>query len=418
MNQKAERREVYLDHAATTPTDPDLVQAMIPVLADVWGNPSSSYGRGRAARQVLEEARAEVAGVLGCKAGEIIFTSGGTEGDNLAIKGAVFAAMVRGMTGGHIITTAFEHHAVLHTCEFLQRFGFRTTYVGVGADGVVDPEDIRRAIQPDTVLISVMYANNEIGTVQPLAAIGDIARAHKIPFHTDAVQAPGYLPLRVNDLKVDMLSLAAHKFYGPKGVGIFYVRRGTRLSWQQQGGSQENDRRAGTENVPFISFAARALTKAEALRESDVPRIRDLRDSLLAGLRERLGTDSFTMNGTLDQAGRMPNNLNLSFAGVPSQDLILALDLQGIAASAGSACTTGAVEPSHVLSAIGCSDADAVSALRLTLGRHTTAADIAYVVDVLPPIVRRLRALYAPAGDTFSGIDGTGYDALLADISA
>lgn len=392
-----EKREVYLDHAATTPIDPTVVEAMLPAFNEFWGNPSSLYERGRAAHSVLENAREGVAGVLKCKPGEIVFNSGGSEGDNVALKGAALHAKFKGQ-GNHIITTTFEHHAILHAAEYLEHFGIETTLVPVGSDGLVNPADIERAIRPgQTSLISVMYANNEIGTVQPLAQISQLARQHNILFHTDAVQAPGNLPLEVGALGVDLLSLSSHKFYGPKGVGILYVRAGTekRLSFQQHGGSQEKKRRAGTENIPYIVATARALTLAEANRAEYVPRVRQLRDRLLEGIEERI--EGVRFNGTYAPEQRLANNINLCFEGIREEGLLQALDLQGIAASSGSACNTGAIEPSHVLQAIGVPTELAPGALRLTLGKNTSEADIDYVLARLPKIVSRMRALSAVA---------------------
>jgi cysteine desulfurase len=387
------KREVYLDHAATTPVDPGVVEAMLPAFNEFWGNPSSLYERGRQAHGVMESAREKVARVLNCKPAEIVFNSGGSEGDNHALKGIALYAKLHGR-GNHIITTEFEHHAVLHAAEYLEQFDIHTTFVGVNPDGLVDPEQIERAIRPgETSLISVMYANNEIGTVQPLAEIGKIAKKHGVLFHSDAVQAPGNLPLDVQALGVDMFCLSSHKFYGPKGVGIFYVRAGVEklMEHLQQGGSQEKKRRAGTENVPYIVGTAHALAMVEASRAEYVPRVRALRDKLLAGLQERI--PGVHLNGTYEPDKRLPNNINISFEGIQEQGLLQALDLQGIAASSGSACNTGAIEPSHVLKAIGVPDALAPGALRLTLGKGTTDADIEYVLEKLPTVVQRMRAL-------------------------
>jgi cysteine desulfurase len=387
-----EKREVYLDHAATTPVDPQVVEAMLPCFTEYWGNPSSLYERGRKANEVMTQAREQVAAVLKCSPQEIVFTSGGSEGDNLALKGAAFYAQQKGQ-GNHIITTEFEHHAILHAAEYLEQFGFETTLLPINSDGLVDPEDVERAIRPGkTVLISVMYANNEIGTVQPLAEIGKSARRHNILFHSDAVQAPGNLSLDVNELGVDLLSLASHKFYGPKGVGIFYVRKGTQLLYQQQGGSQERKRRAGTENVPYIVGTAKALTLAEENRTANVARITALRDRLLAGLQERI--PGVRVNGTMEHDKRLCHNINVSFEGITGEGILQALDLEGIAASSGSACNSGAVEPSHVLKAIGAPDELALGTVRFTLGKNTTDADIDYVLERVPEVVNRMRVLF------------------------
>jgi cysteine desulfurase len=387
------KREVYLDHAATTPVDPAVVEAMLPIFTEDWGNASALYKKGRTANQRMTEAREEIARVLGCTPGEIIFTSGGSESDNLALKGAAFQAQKKG-TGNHIITSAFEHHAVLHVAQFLEQNGFEVTYLPVSREGLVEPAKVEKAIIPGkTVLISVMYANNEIGTIQPIAEIGKIARANGVLFHTDAVQAAGQLSLKVKELGVDLLSLSSHKFYGPKGVGVLYVRQGVTLAWQQQGGSQERKRRAGTENVPNIVGTAKALTLAEAARETYNAYMLKLRDKLLEGIRQHI--PDFVVNGTLDPALRLPNNLNLSFKGIESEGLLQALDLQGIAASNGSACNVGSIEPSHVITAIGGAEELAGGTIRFTLGKHTTEEEIDYVLEKLPVVVSRMRALGA-----------------------
>ncbi|MDP9372008.1 MAG: cysteine desulfurase [Chloroflexota bacterium] len=382
---------IYLDHAATTPVDPAVIAAMLPYWRAGWGNPSSLYGAGRAARAAVDEARAAVAAVLRCAPNEIIFTSGGTEGDNLALKGVVEAAAAGGR-GTHLITTAIEHHAVLHAAEYLERHhGTAVTCLPVDAEGFVDPAAVEAAIRPDTCLISVMYANNEIGTIQPLARIGAVARAHGIPFHTDAVQAAGSLPLDVGALGVDLLTLAAHKFYGPKGAGVLYVRAGTPLLYQQQGGPQEGDRRGGTENVAAIVGLAHALERAEEGRAAYNAHCRALRDRLIGGLLAAI--PGARLNGPRDDArsDRLPNNVNVAFPGVEGESLIIALDLLGIAASSGSACTTGATEPSHVLRAIGVPEKAIAGSLRLTLGRDNTPEQIEEVLAVLPDIIGHLR---------------------------
>jgi len=383
------KREVYLDYAATTPVDPAVVAAMLPCFSEDWGNPSALYKKGRDANRRLGEAREQVAKVLGCNPVEIIFTSGGSESDNLALKGVALAAQQQGR-GNHIITTAFEHHAILHAAEYLEQFGFEVTFVPVKRDGLVDPAEIERAIRPgQTVFVSVMYANNEIGTIQPLAEISRITRKYNIPLHTDAVQAGGQLSLKVNELGVDLLSLSAHKFYGPKGVGILYVRQGTAMVWQQQGGSQERKRRAGTENIPYIVGTAKALTMAEEQRETTSAHYAALRDRLLEGILERI--PGVVVNGTMES--RLPNNLNVSFAGIESEGILQALDLQGIAGSNGSACNVGSIEPSHVIQAISGANELAAGTLRLTVGKYTTDEDVAYVLEKLPLVVSRMRTL-------------------------
>ena len=378
---------IYLDHAATTPVDPAVVAAMLPYWTTTWGNPSSLYAAGREARAALDEARATVARCLGCAPNEIVFTSGGTEGDNLALKGAIEHARLAGRPT-HLITTAIEHHAVLHAAEALARVGTAITVLPVDGEGFVDPDAVEAAIRPETALISVMYANNEIGTIQPLAQIAEVARRRGILFHTDAVQAAGSLPLDVRALGVDLLTIAAHKFYGPKGVGALYVRAGTPLRYQQQGGPQEGDRRGGTENVAGVVGLATALRLAEAGQSAYVEHCRALRDRLTDAILATI--PGARLNGPRGDA-RLPNNVNVAFTGVQGEDLIIALDLAGVAASSGSACTTGATEPSHVLRAIGVPDDAIGGSLRLTLGRDNTPEEVATVLELLPEIVGRLR---------------------------
>lgn len=386
MQEYGETR-IYLDHAATTPVDPAVVQAMLPYWTNAWGNPSSLYAAGRAARTALDESRAAVARVLGCAPNEIVFTAGGTEGDNLALKGVVAAAQAASRPT-HLITTAIEHHAILHAAEYLERFGTAVTCLPVDAEGFVDPAALAAALRPETCLISIIYANNEIGTIQPIADLATIARQHGIPFHTDAVQAAGSLPLDVGALGVDLLTLAAHKFYGPKGVGALYVRNGTPMLYQQQGGPQEGDRRGGTENVAAIVGLAIALTRAEAARTAYNDHCRALRDRLIDGILATIPASR--LNGPRGDL-RLPNNVNASFSGVEGESLIIALDLEGIAASSGSACTTGATEPSHVLRAIGVPEESIAGSLRLTLGRDNTPADVDELLALLPDLIARLR---------------------------
>jgi cysteine desulfurase len=365
---------------------------MLPCFSEDWGNPSALYKKGRDANKRLGEAREQIAKVLSCNPSEIIFTSGGTESDNLALKGAVLAAQPKGRN--HIITTAFEHHAILHAAEYLEQFGFEVTFVPIKRDGLADPAEIERAIRPgQTALVSVMYANNEIGTIQPLTEISRITRKYNIPLHTDAVQAGGQLSLKANELGVDLLSLSAHKFYGPKGVGVLYVRQGTPMLWQQQGGSQERKRRAGTENIPYIVGTAKALAMAEEQREATTTHYATLRDRLLQGIMERI--PGVVVNGTMES--RLPNNLNVSFDGIDSEGILQALDLQGIAASNGSACNVGSIEPSHVIQAIGGANELAAGTLRLTVGKYTTDEDVDYVLEKLPLVVSRMRILKAAA---------------------
>jgi cysteine desulfurase len=389
LDPLANETRIYLDHAATTPVDQAVIEAMLPYWTDGWGNPSSLYGAGRAARTALDGARATVARVLGCAPNEIVFTSGGSEGDNLALKGVVEAALLAGQPA-HLITTQIEHHAVLHTADYLEERDVTVTRLPVDAEGFVDPDAVAAAIRPETRLISVMYANNEIGTIEPLAAIAAVAHAHDVPFHTDAVQAAGSLPLEVNALGVDLLNIAAHKFYGPKGVGALYVRAGTPMRYQQQGGPQEGDRRGGTENVAAIVGLATALASADARRDAYNAHGRALRDRLIDGI---LGSiPGARLNGPRGDR-RLANNVNVAFIGVQGEDLIIALDLAGIAASSGSACTTGATEPSHVLRTIGVPDDAIGGSLRLTVGRDNTPEEIEDVLALLPGVIEQLRAV-------------------------
>lgn len=381
-------RTIYLDHAATTPVDPAVVDAMLPYFTECYGNPSSIYRLGRAALEALDDSRTVVAEVLGCAAKEIVFTGSGSESDNLAIKGAALAAR-RANKGEHIITAATEHHAVLHACDYLKEIGFEITILPVDSDGRVSPADLRAAIRSDTVLATIMYANNEIGTIQPIAELGAICHEHGVLFHTDAVQAAGALPLNVNDLNVDLLTLTSHKFYGPKGVGALYVRRGVQLMTQINGGGQERRRRAGTENVPGIVGFATALRLAEERRSSYVEHCTRLHEQLIDGILQRI--PEVRLNG--HRTERLANNVNLSIAYTEGESLLMLLDQQGICASSGSACTSGSLEPSHVLRAIGLDDEAAHGSVRLTVGKDTSAEDIDHVLTVLPPMVERLRSV-------------------------
>src|SRR5213082_932692 len=378
-------RTIYLDHAATTALDPRVLDAMLPFFTTEYGNASSIYTLGRHAMQAIDCAREEVAEVLGCRPTEVTFTGCGSESDNLAIKGIAFAAQKK---GNHFITTPIEHHAVLHTCQYLERFGFKTTYVPVDSYAQVDPDDVGRAITDQTILVSVMYANNEVGTIEPVAEIGRICRAKKIPFHIDAVQAGGSLPLDVAALNADLLSLSAHKFYGPKGVGILYARQGMRLLPQLQGGSQERGKRAGTENVAGIVGAATALRLAYEDLPKVMPRVTTLRDRLIGGLLEIPGSQL-----TGHPIERLPNNASFVFEGVEGESILLNLDLLGFAASTGSACTSGSVDPSHLLLVMGLPPEWSHGSLRLTLGKNNTEADVDTVVNVLPGIIQKLRGL-------------------------
>lgn len=384
---------IYLDHAATTPMDPAVVDAMLPFFTQQFGNPSSIYRIGQDARAALDRARGQVSGVLGCTPSEIIFTSGATESIGLAIRGTAWAARLRNPGGPapHVITTVVEHHAVLHTVDALERQGFAVTRVRCDSQGRVRAADIEAAIRPETCLISVMYANNEIGTFEPITDIGAVARVRGIPFHTDAVQAAGVLPLRVENLRVDMLSLSAHKFYGPKGVGLLYLRKHVPIEFQQEGGGQESGRRGGTENVPLIVGMAEALVRADAVRGPYNTFCAGLRNALWVRIRDRI--PGVSLNGPEPGVDRLPNNLNISIDGVQGETAFLSLDMGGVAASAGSACTTGNSEPSHVLLACGLSEQQARSSLRLTVGRGNSEAEIDEAVDVLEETVARIRML-------------------------
>ncbi len=379
---------IYLDHAATTPLDPRVLEAMTPYFSQVFGNPSSVYRVAREARKALDEARQTVADILHASPQEVVFTSGGTEGDNLAIKG-VALAMARQGKGRHIITGQIEHHAVLHACESLEAAGFEVTYLPVDDDGLLHPQTLEEAIRPDTVLVSIMYANNEVGTIEPIVDLAGIAHAHGVYFHTDAVQAAGFLSLDVEELGVDLLSISAHKFYGPKGVGMLYVRRGVPLLPLIEGGAQERRRRAGTENVPGIVGLATALRLVQEERDSLSAHCAHLRDRLFEGL---LGAIPFArLNGHRTQ--RLPNNVNLCFEFVEGESVLLKLDQLGICASSGSACTSGALEPSHVLRAMGVPPEVALGSLRLTVGRMNTSEQIERVLSVLPGIIEELRRM-------------------------
>jgi cysteine desulfurase len=377
---------IYLDHSATPAVDPRVVEAMLPFWTETYGNPSSIYGLGRRAAAALEDARRRIARILNCQPAELIFTGCGTESDNLAMRGVLLAAAAKGKR--HIITAPVEHHAVLHTAaELAEHLDCDVTSVPVDRQGIVDPAAVAAAIRPDTALISIMYANNEVGAIQPVAEIGAIARERGVPFHTDAVQAGGYLPLDVDALNVDLLALSAHKFYGPKGVGLLYVRRGVRLLPVQTGGGQERGRRSGTENVPYIAGMAKALEIAQAEREPETRRLAALRDRLIDGLTAAI--PDITLTGHPTQ--RLPGHASLLVRGAEAEAMLIALDLAGVAASSGSACATGAPTPSHVLTAMGYGPQEAMGALRLTLGRENTEADVDCVVAKLPEIVARIR---------------------------
>jgi cysteine desulfurase len=379
-------RRIYLDHAATTPTHPEVVKAMLPYFTDAFGNPSSIYSYGQEARGAVEEARTKVAELIGARSEEIIFTSGGTEADNFALEGVAYTNERK---GNHIITTSIEHHAVMEVCKFLERRGFRITYLPVDEYGLVAPDDVKRAITDKTILISVIHANNQIGTIEPVEEIAKIAREAGVYFHTDAVQTLGHIPVNVDKLKVDLLSISAHKFYGPKGIGALYVRKGTRLVSLMHGGEQEKRHRAGTENVPAIVGLGKAVELAGQEMDKEAERLAYLRDKLIKGLGEKI--DLIRLNG--HPTRRLPNNVNVSVDFVEGESMLLNLDLEGICASTGSACSSASLEPSHVLLALGLSPEQAHGSLRFTLGRENTEADVERVLEVLPGIVAKLRAM-------------------------
>lgn len=380
-------KRIYLDHAATTPLDPQVLEAMMPYLTESFGNPSSIHSFGRDTRKAIEDAREMIAKEIGAAdAREIIFTGSGSESDNLALRGVANAYRDR---GNRIITSAIEHHAVYDTCKYLEKQGFEVVFVPVNSEGIVNPDAVREALNDRTILVSIMHANNEVGTIQPIAAIGKMLRERGILFHTDAIQTVGTIPVNVQELGVDLLSMTAHKFYGPKGVGALYVRKGVRLEPLIYGGAQERNRRAGTENVAGIVGMAKALSLANSDLERNQSRISALRDYLIERVLAEI--DHVRLNG--HRHLRLPGNANLSFEYIEGESLLLNLDLKGIAASSGSACTSGSLEPSHVLLAMGICHEIAHGSLRLTLGKSTTKEEIDYLLEVLPEIVAKLRAM-------------------------
>jgi len=378
-------RSIYMDHAATSPADPLVVEAMMPYFSERYGNASSLHVMGRDARQAVEQARQKVASLIGAKKEEIIFTSGGTESDNFALKGIAWKNRKK---GDHIITSAIEHHAVLNACEYLQSQGFSVTVLPVDRYGLVSPENVENAITDRTTIISVMHANNEIGTIQPIEEIGKIAAEHDIYFHTDAVQSAGKIPVNVESLGVDLLAMSAHKLSGPKGVGALYIRKGTLIEPQLHGGGHERNLRSGTENVPGIVGFGKASELAAERLEEDIGYLSDLRDSLIKGL---LAVPESYLNGHPDR--RLPNNVNVRFSYIEGESLILNLDMLGIAASTGSACSSASLEPSHVLMALGMEHEEAHGSLRLTIGRENTKDDVDYVLEAVPGIVKKLREM-------------------------
>ena len=376
--------KIYLDHAATTPVKPEVLEAMMPYFTQSFGNPSSIYQVAQINKKAIDEAREMIAKHLGANTNEIFFTSGGTEADNWAIKGIVEANKNK---GNHIITTKIEHHAVLHTCEYLEKQGFEVTYLDVNEEGVINLEELKAAIKDTTILISIMYANNEVGTIMPIKEIGAIAKERGIAFHTDAVQAIGQVCINVKEQNIDALSLSGHKIYGPKGIGVLYIRRGLRITNLIHGGAQERGRRAGTENVPAIVGLAKAIELAYTDFEAKNERIKNLRDRLMNGILETIPYSK--LNGS--STNRLANNVNIGFEFVEGESLLLLLDMNGVAASSGSACTSGSLDPSHVLLALGLPHEKAHGSLRLTLGESTTEEDVDYVLEKLPGIVQRMR---------------------------
>lgn len=378
--------KIYLDYAATTPVHPEVLKAMLPYFTEKFGNPSTLYDYGQEAKGAVEEARASVAVLIGGKPEEIVFTSGGTEADNYALEGAIYANEKK---GNHIITSAIEHHAVLETCKFLEKRGFKVTYLPVDGNGLIDPDAVKKALTPQTVIVSVMHANNEVGTIEPLAEIGKITREAGVLFHTDAVQTAGHIPIDVNALGVDFLSMSAHKLYGPKGVGALYVRKGKGLVPFMHGGEQEKRRRAGTENVSGIVGFGKAAELARQEMPEEAARLTVLRDKLISGLLERI--DHTRLNG--HPVKRLPNNVNITIDFVEGESMCLHLDMEGICASTGSACSSGSLEASHVLLAMGLHHEQAHGSLRFTLGKWTTEDEIEKVISTLISVVARLRAM-------------------------
>jgi len=392
MKKSGMDRRIYMDYAATTPVHPEVVKAMQPYFTDVFGNPSSIHSFGREAKEAVEQARDRVAALIGAKSEEIVFTGSGTEANNFAIKGIAYASVQgisRGRSGNHIITSAIEHHAVIEPCKFLETQGFEITYLQVDKYGLVDPENVRKAITDKTILVSIMHANNEIGTIEPIAEIGKICREKGVYFHTDAVQTAGHIPVDINELQVDLLSMSAHKLYGPKGVGALYIRKGTRMVSFIHGGEQEHNRRASTENVPGIVGFGKAAEIAKREMSDEAEKLRVLRDRLISGILENI--ERTRLNG--HPVNRLPNNVNVSIEYVEGESVLLNLDLAGIAASTGSACSSASLEPSHVLLATGLPPEIARTGLRFTLGRYTTMDEVEYVLKVLPKIIKRLREM-------------------------
>lgn len=379
-------KRIYFDHSATTPVDAEVAKLTVEYMTEKFGNASSVHAFGREARKAIDEARDKVAALLNANSNEIFFTSGGTEGDNLALKGIAFANRKK---GNHIITSAIEHHAILHTCEYLEKQGFTVTYLPVDEYGMVSIEELKNAITDKTILISIMFANNEVGTIQPVKEIGQLAREKGVYFHTDAVQAVGSYPIDVKELNIDLLSFSGHKFHGPKGIGGLYVRKGVRIEAIQHGGAHERNMRAGTENVPGIVGLGKACEIAKNEMDKKIAHISALRNKLIQGVMEKIPHTKLNGHPTK----RLPGSANFSFLFLEGESLLLNLDLKGIAASSGSACTSGSLDPSHVLLAMGLTHEVAHGSLRLTLGRGNTQEEVDYCLEVLPEIVDRLRQM-------------------------
>lgn len=378
---------VYMDYSATTYTKDEVLKEMIPYFTEHFGNPSSAYGLARETTKAIDIARERVANAIGCDRSEVYFTGGGSEADNWAVKGVAFANLKKGK---HIITTKIEHHAILHSCQYLEKQGFEVTYLDVDEEGFINLDELRNAIRKDTVLVSVMFANNEIGTVEPIKEIGNICKENKVLFHTDAVQAIGHIDIDVKELNIDLLSLAAHKFYGPKGVGALYIKRGVKIDNLVHGGAQERNRRAGTENIAGIVGLGKAIELATTNLNEKSEAIRHLRDKLINGIMEKIPYTR--LNGPKDHR-RLNNNVNVCFRFIEGEGILLSLDDVNICGSSGSACTSGSLDPSHVLLAIGLPHEIAHGSLRLTLGDGTTEEQVDYVLEKLPPIIERLRSM-------------------------
>lgn len=377
-------RNVYMDYAATTYVKPEVLEEMMPFFTEKFGNPSSFYGISRETKMAIDKSRSRISKALNCEVNEVYFTGGGSEADNWAIKGIASAYRKK---GNHIITTKVEHHAVLHTCEYLEKNGFEVTYLSVNEEGFIDLEELKNSITDKTILVSIMFANNEIGTIQPIKEIGEICRERKIIFHTDAVQAVGNIPVDVKEMNIDLLSLAGHKIYGPKGIGGLYIRKGIKIDNLIHGGGQERARRAGTENTASIVGLGKAVELATENLEEHGKKLNVLRDKLIDGL---LKVPHTRLNGPKGEK-RLPGNVNITFEFIEGESILLSLDFEGICASSGSACTSGSLDPSHVLLAIGLPHELAHGSLRLTLGDNSTEEDVDYVLEVVPPIIERLR---------------------------